>query len=184
MLEQWHLVYNQTSFAVHDCYASGVCSWYSHVFRNDSTFSCIFRWIVCTCVMANPEDISFWIYFIFYIPSTFIVDFKGGGEVDAISSQFYHHHHRHHWQNNPSWAIVLLGRFFQVCSGSQFFGCLAYKPPTWRTRSLFLCPPMAGWSSYTPRDRDHFTVLRWRYTNPPAHGVFTVSPVPNVGVFL
>jgi hypothetical protein len=25
------------------------------------------------------------------------------------------------------------------------------QPPMWRTRSLYLCPPMTGWRSYTPR---------------------------------
>jgi hypothetical protein len=27
------------------------------------------------------------------------------------------------------------------------------QPPTRRTRSLYLCPPVTGWPSYTPRHR-------------------------------
>jgi hypothetical protein len=29
--------------------------------------------------------------------------------------------------------------------------------PTWRTRSLYLCPPVTGWLSYTPRHRVPFS---------------------------
>jgi hypothetical protein len=43
------------------------------------------------------------------------------------------------------------------------------QQPTKGTRSLYLCPPMRGWSSYTPF---HHLLqpgeLLWRYTNPPA----------------
>jgi hypothetical protein len=29
------------------------------------------------------------------------------------------------------------------------------QPPTWRIWSLYLCPPVTGWPSYTPRHRGH-----------------------------
>jgi hypothetical protein len=90
--------------------------------------------------------------------------------VDRISSfnedftLLYHHHHHHHcWQTHPFLSIVLLRRFCQITCGFQVFGfrnnnffseqgrqpCV--KPPTWRARSLYLCPPVTGWSRYTPR---------------------------------
>jgi hypothetical protein len=77
-----------------------------------------------------------------------------------------HHHHR---QNSPFFlAIAFLRRFWKIASGLHFFGfrdnnfyteqgpkpCV--QPPTWRTRSLYLCRPVTGWSSYTPRHRVPF----------------------------
>jgi hypothetical protein len=49
------------------------------------------------------------------------------------------------------------------------------QPPTWRTWSLYLCPSVTGWSSYTPRHRFRFlsllrvAELRWRYSKLPPH---------------
>jgi hypothetical protein len=31
------------------------------------------------------------------------------------------------------------------------------QPPTWRSRSLYLCPPVTGWPSYAPRHRVPFS---------------------------
>jgi hypothetical protein len=36
---------------------------------------------------------------------------------------------------------------FYIKQGPQ--SCV--QPPTWRTRSLYLCPPVRGWPSYTPQ---------------------------------
>jgi hypothetical protein len=45
------------------------------------------------------------------------------------------------------------------------------QPPTWRTRSLYLCPPVTGWPSYTPSHWVPFlspsVTHRWRYSNLP-----------------
>jgi hypothetical protein len=54
---------------------------------------------------------------------------------------------------------------------------LASSPSTWRTRSLYLCPPVTGWPSYTPRHRIPFpspsatrrTTVEV-HSNPPQHG--------------
>jgi hypothetical protein len=46
-------------------------------------------------------------------------------------------------------------------------------PPTWRTRSLYLCPPVTRCPVIPPGTRFHFrrllrlARLRWRYSNPP-----------------
>jgi hypothetical protein len=71
--------------------------------------------------------------------------------------------HYHHWQNSPFWALALLRRFCQIESGCHFFGfcnnnfyfteqghqpCI--QPPVWWTRSLYLCPSVSEWPSYTP----------------------------------
>jgi hypothetical protein len=51
------------------------------------------------------------------------------------------------------------------------------QSPTWMTRSLYLCPPVTGWSSYIPGTRLSFCHLlqlariQWRYSNPSPHGV-------------
>jgi hypothetical protein len=84
------------------------------------------------------------------------------------------YHHRHHWQNNPFWAAAFQRRFLQDLSlrlsGFHFFrfcninsfteqGCQpCIQPPTWRTRSLYLCLPVTGWPSYTPRHRVPFSL--------------------------
>jgi hypothetical protein len=61
---------------------------------------------------------------------------------------------------------------FGFCN-SNFFaeqGCQpCIQPPTWRTRSLYLCPPETGWPSYTPRPWVPFsspsmTQLQWSYS--------------------
>jgi hypothetical protein len=52
------------------------------------------------------------------------------------------------------------------------------QPPTWRTTSLYLCPPVTGWLivSCTPRHRVPFPSpsttrgLWWGYSNRPPHG--------------
>jgi hypothetical protein len=66
------------------------------------------------------------------------------------------------------WAIAFLRRFCQICLelGQPIFTSLdlatiiflhgkvikpCVRPPTWRTRSLYLCPPVTGWPSYTPQ---------------------------------
>jgi hypothetical protein len=83
-----------------------------------------------------------------------------------VTSYYFHHHHR---QNSPSGDTAFLGRFCQIVSGFHFFGfrnsnflteqgrypCV--QPPNWRTRSLYLCPPMTGWPSYIPRHRVPFS---------------------------
>jgi hypothetical protein len=49
-------------------------------------------------------------------------------------------------------------------------------PPTWRTRSLYLCPPATVERSYNPRHQAPFrrvlrlAGLRRRYSNPAPHG--------------
>jgi hypothetical protein len=93
---------------------------------------------------------------------------------------------------SSSWAIAFLGRFCEFrLSGFQFFGFRSsnffkeqdsrpsVQPPTWRTRSLYLCPLVTKWPNYTPgigfpfRRLLRLAVLRWRYFNPPAHGNYT-----------
>jgi hypothetical protein len=76
--------------------------------------------------------------------------------------RFPYHHHR---RNCHFWAMAFLRRFCQIWSGFHFFGfrnsnCFAEQGrqyiaqhPTWRTRSLYLCPPVTGWPSYAPRHR-------------------------------
>jgi hypothetical protein len=61
---------------------------------------------------------------------------------------------------------------------------LCVQPPTWRTRSLYLCPPVTGWPSYTPEQWVPFcrllrlAGLRCRYSNrpPPARKTTTLPP--------
>jgi hypothetical protein len=66
-----------------------------------------------------------------------------------------HHHHHHHLQNILFLAIAFLKKFYRIWSGFHLFGfyniylflqrkfvSLAFNhpsPPTWRTRSLYLC---------------------------------------------
>jgi hypothetical protein len=78
----------------------------------------------------------------------------------------------YHSQYSP----LFLGRLSQLCpllgirpSSFHFFGfrnnilfteqgrqpCV--QPPTWRTRSLYLCPPVTQWPSYTPGNRVPFS---------------------------
>jgi hypothetical protein len=53
----------------------------------------------------------------------------------------------------------------------------ASNPPTWRTRSLYLCPPVTGWPSYTPGTGFRFPRLvqlagLWRCSNLLPRGEF------------
>jgi hypothetical protein len=80
------------------------------------------------------------------------------------SAKLYHYLH-HHWQKSLVCAIAFLRRLCQMASAFKFFGfhddnlftehvlqsCV--QPPTWMTRSLCLCTPVTGWSSYTFRQR-------------------------------
>jgi hypothetical protein len=51
------------------------------------------------------------------------------------------------------------------------------RPPIWSTRSLYLCPPVTGWPIIPPgigfpfRRLLRLTGLRWRFSDPPPHGV-------------
>jgi hypothetical protein len=75
------------------------------------------------------------------------------------------HHHHHHW----AIAFLRFRRFCLIASYSHSFGFRnntffteqGFRPcvqsPTWRTRPLYLCPPVTGWSSYTPRHRVLFS---------------------------
>jgi hypothetical protein len=53
---------------------------------------------------------------------------------------------------------------------------LVSNPPTWRVRSLYLCPPVTGWPIIPPGTWFHFrhllrlAGLRWRYSTPPPYG--------------
>jgi hypothetical protein len=63
----------------------------------------------------------------------------------------------------PFWATAFLRRFCHTASGFHFFGfrnnnffteqgrqsCV--QPPTGTIKSLYSCPPVTGWPSYTPR---------------------------------
>jgi hypothetical protein len=71
----------------------------------------------------------------------------------TIAAGYLHHH----WRNNPFWGLSLPQKilassgvhFFGFCN-SDFFteqGCQpCVQPLTWRTKSLYLCPPVTGWS--------------------------------------
>jgi hypothetical protein len=66
--------------------------------------------------------------------------------------------------------LALLRRFCQIWSSFHFFGFRknyflrkqgrqsCFQPPTWRTRSLYLCPPVTGWPSCTPQTPDSIFV--------------------------
>jgi hypothetical protein len=66
-------------------------------------------------------------------------------------------------------AIAFLRRFCQIASPFHLFGFRSTiffteqgcqpcaQTPTWRTRSLYLCHPVTGWPSYTPRHRVPFS---------------------------
>jgi hypothetical protein len=109
----------------------------------------------------------------------------------------HHHHHpnHHHWKNGPLWAIVFLRRVCQTCLEVDhpvfnildiatifFFTEQSHQPfvppPTWRTRSLDLYPPVIVWPSYTPSHRvplsSPSTTRRATVEvfNPPPHGAF------------
>jgi hypothetical protein len=105
------------------------------------------------------------------------------------------HHHHHRWQNKPFPAIAVLRRFCQIC----LFQCICrelhhpvftsldfatiflftkqghqhcVQPPTWRTRSRYLCPPMIGGPRHRVLSSSPSTThrgLRWGYSNPPPH---------------
>jgi hypothetical protein len=102
--------------------------------------------------------------------------------------------HHHHWQSSTFWATGLLRRYCQTClfhrelahsvftsldfatviflKGKVIYPCV--QPPTMRTRSLYLCPPVIGWPSYTPRHWDLFSspmIHRAivKYSNLPLH---------------
>jgi hypothetical protein len=90
----------------------------------------------------------------------------------------------YHCQDSSFWAVAFLRRFCQITSGFHFFGSrnnnsfTGQGRRTWRTMSLYLCPPVTGWSSYTPGTGFRFprllrlAGLRWRYSNPPPHGTW------------
>jgi hypothetical protein len=48
------------------------------------------------------------------------------------------------------------------------------QPPTWRARSLYICPPVTEWPTCIPRHPFHrflqLTGLQWSYSNLPPHG--------------
>jgi hypothetical protein len=94
----------------------------------------------------------------------------GGSPEERIRTAYTHHHHHHHWQNCHYFRpIAVRRRFCQIASGFHFFGfCNNYffteqdqqpcvQPPTWRTRSLYFCPSITGWSSYIPIHRVPFS---------------------------
>jgi hypothetical protein len=96
-------------------------------------------------------------------------------------------YHHHHWRNSSFLTIAFLRRYCRIRYGFHFFRfrnsnfsieqcrqpCV--QPPTWRIRSLYLCPPVSGWPSYTPGTGFPFrrflrlARLRWRYSNSPPH---------------
>jgi hypothetical protein len=70
--------------------------------------------------------------------------------------------------------------FFGFWNYNIFFteqGCQpCIQPPSWWTRSLCLCTPVAGWPNYTPGLRFNFCCLlrlsglQWEHSNLPPHG--------------
>jgi hypothetical protein len=75
----------------------------------------------------------------------------------------------HYWQNSPFWAIAFLRRFCQIglFLAIHFFGFRnnffteqgrqpCAQPPNMKIMFPYLCPPVTGWPSYTPRHRTHF----------------------------
>jgi hypothetical protein len=99
-------------------------------------------------------------------------------------------------QNTCFWAIAFLRKFCQTCLFHREFDHTVFtsldfakvmffteqghqpcvQPPTWKTRSPYLCLPVTGLPSYTPRHRFSFCHLLWlaglwwRYSSPPPHG--------------
>jgi hypothetical protein len=69
--------------------------------------------------------------------------------------------YHHHWQKCLISAIAFLRRFCQIASGFHFFGFRnsnsfteqsrqpRVQPPAWRTRSLYLYPPVTGWVRFS-----------------------------------
>jgi hypothetical protein len=50
------------------------------------------------------------------------------------------------------------------------------NPPNWRTRSLYLCPPVTPPGTGFPFHRlVRLVGLRWRYSNPPPRGVLILT---------
>jgi hypothetical protein len=47
--------------------------------------------------------------------------------------------------------------FTTIISFTEQHGLPCVQPPTWRTRSLYLCSLVTGWPSYTPRHRVPFS---------------------------
>lgn len=109
----------------------------------------------------------------------------------------YHHHHR---QNAPFRSTSCLRRFSQTCLfhheldypvfTSFDFATIIFctqqghqpcsQPPSWRIRSLYLCPPVTGLVIH-PCARFPFCCLvclaglQWMYSNPPPHGKSVLS---------
>jgi hypothetical protein len=80
--------------------------------------------------------------------------------------------------------LLLLGLASAVPLGSEtrrtwpyFIVPISETPPTWRARPPYLYPPVTGCPSYTPGHWVPFfcllwlTGLRWKYSNPPPHGI-------------
>lgn len=70
----------------------------------------------------------------------------------------YHQHN--HWEDSPFSAITFFREFrltassFRKNNVSAGQGLqLCVQPQNWRTNSLYLCPSVTGWSSYTSRCR-------------------------------
>jgi hypothetical protein len=95
------------------------------------------------------------------------------------------------------WAMAFLRRFRQTASGFRFFAfpdsnffteqgrrpCI--QPPTWRTRSLYSCPPVTPPGIGFPFCRLlRLAGWRWRYSNPPPHGEHPIYNVENWYIFL
>jgi hypothetical protein len=87
--------------------------------------------------------------------------------MSRIDRRRRHHHHHHHRQNSPFRAMAFLRRFrvfTSWISQQQFIYTVrpsalrpTFLPLTRRVRSLYLCPPVTGWPSYTPRHRVSFS---------------------------
>jgi hypothetical protein len=98
--------------------------------------------------------------------------------VRSFGLVYLHHHHYHHRQNTPFLAIAFLGRFCPIPSDFHVFGfrnsnlfteqvlqsCV--QPPMWMTRFVYLCPPVTGWRSYTPRYLVPFSSRSTTFTEP------------------
>jgi hypothetical protein len=146
----------------------------------------IIRWLVIFVL----TDLYYYAFFVqialnehiygrFYVSSSRYFSMRTSKQIVI---KFDIHHYR--WQDSPFWATTFHRRFYQIASGFYFFGFCdkfftdqgcqpCFQLPA-LTKFLYLCPPVTGWPSYTPRHQVlflflQFARLQWRYSNPAPH---------------
>jgi hypothetical protein len=84
----------------------------------------------------------------------------------------------------PQPSLEYSARFHPVFTSLDFATIIIFteqglqpciQPPIWRSKSLYVCPPVTGWppgTGFPFRRLLQLAGLRWRYSNPPPQGEY------------